>query len=280
MSDKNEIKITEPQSADLQTIPSNGNSTLDKILSLIENGAEIDVVMIEKMMELSERNQDRENKAAFHAAMSAFKIDPPKIVKDKHNSQYNSEYSSLGNVTATISSALSEHGLSATWKPDQKDGMIYVTCLLTHKFGHSEKATLFAPPDDSGKKNPIQQIKSTISYLEQVTLLAAVGLSTDDMGDDGNGAYPKPTPPPTVKPPSETERDVIQDICDNLPDKVGFKKNVGRITAICIEKTRDYLIPEQVVDIAKYLVNPDNNYQQADLYIPENSHAEIPGEFE
>jgi len=45
------------------------------------------------------------------------------------------------------------------------------------------------PPDDSGKKNPLQQIKSTVTYLKISTLEAACGLASTDASadDDGNG---------------------------------------------------------------------------------------------
>lgn len=59
---------------------------------------------------------------------------------------------------------------------------------MKHDMGHTEKRTLRAPRDDSGKKNFIQSMGSTISYLERYTLLAVTGLATHDMDDDGNAA--------------------------------------------------------------------------------------------
>ena len=63
---------------------------------------------------------------------------------------------------------------------------------VTHIKGHSEDTTLSGPPDDSGRKNNIQQIASTVSYLERYTLFALLGLASQDMDDDGQGAD-KPT---------------------------------------------------------------------------------------
>ena len=54
--------------------------------------------------------------------------------------------------------------------------------------GHSESVTLSAPPDDSGKKNNIQQIASTVTYLERYTLLAATGTAVKEQDDDGSAS--------------------------------------------------------------------------------------------
>jgi hypothetical protein len=41
--------------------------------------------------------------------------------------------------------------------------------------------------DATGNKNPVQQIGSTVTYLQRYTLLAATGLATSDSDDDGRG---------------------------------------------------------------------------------------------
>ena len=43
-----------------------------------------------------------------------------------------------------------------------------------------------ASPDDSGGKNAIQSIGSTVSYLQRYTILALAGLATREMDDDGS----------------------------------------------------------------------------------------------
>ncbi len=76
---------------------------------------------------------------------------------------------------------LAAHGFSHRWDTKQADGRIEVSCILTHNLGHSESTTLEASPDSSGKKNAIQQVASTVTYLQRYTLLAACGLATKDM---------------------------------------------------------------------------------------------------
>ena len=169
----------------------NGKTPYDVVQYAISQGADLD--KLEKFMVLQERWEAGEAKKAYTEAMAAFKSDPPEIEKDRHVSYQTSKgvteynHASLANVAQKINTALSMHGLSASWKTDQANGSIRVTCTITHKFGHSENTSLTADPDTSGSKNPIQAIGSTVSYLERYTILALTGLATSDMDDDGQG---------------------------------------------------------------------------------------------
>lgn len=153
----------------------------------ITSGADLE--KLEKLLVISRQWEADEARKAYHKAMTAFKADPPSIEKDKHvafkDVRYN--HASLANVTDKINEALSRHGLSASWKVSQ-NGTVSVTCKITHEQGHSEETTLSAPADQSGSKNAIQAIGSTISYLERYSLLALTGLATHEADDDAMGA--------------------------------------------------------------------------------------------
>jgi len=154
----------------------------------------LDPGLIEKMMDLAERNEKNEARKAFNQAMTKFKADPPDIEKDKTVSfgsgKTSYAHASLANVTKKISKALSAQGLSANWQTEQTDALIKVTCTICHFQGHCESTSLSAAPDTSGSKNSIQAIGSTISYLERYTLLAITGLATHDMDDDAVASEP------------------------------------------------------------------------------------------
>lgn len=164
------------------------NSPANMIRMAVEGKADLD--KLEKLLAIQERWEANEARKAYHIAMANFKASPPKIDKDRKVSfatstgrtSYN--HASLANVTEKISAELSKHGLSASWKTKQNGGIL-VTCKITHIRGHSEETTLSAPADDSGSKNKIQAIGSTITYLERYTLLALTGLATYDQDDDG-----------------------------------------------------------------------------------------------
>jgi len=152
---------------------------------------------LEKLMALHERWEANEARKAYVVAMNAFKINPPEIFKDSHVSfettkgktSYN--HATLANVVKTIGQSLAKHSLSHRWDIKTLDGgVIKVTCVITHKDGHSESVPLQAGADDSGGKNNIQAKGSTVTYLQRYTLLAAVGLATTGIDDDGAGSEP------------------------------------------------------------------------------------------
>ena len=150
-----------------------------------------DISKLEKILELQIRYEENEAKKAYHKAMAAFKANPPDIEKDarvrfstqKGKTEYN--HATLANVTSKINAALAKHGLHASWKQSQGDGLLTVTCYITHELGHSESTSLTAGLDQSGGKNNIQALGSTNSYLERYTVLALTGLATREADDDG-----------------------------------------------------------------------------------------------
>ena len=160
------------------------NTPQDMIRLAISQGADLE--KLGQILKLQEQWEANEARKAYHVAMTAFKANPPKIKKDKKVSFGQTKYShaSLANVTESINGELSKHGLSASWTTKQ-NGVIEVTCRITHVKGHSEETTLSAPADNSGSKNPIQAIGSAISYLQRYSLLCLAGLATADMDDDG-----------------------------------------------------------------------------------------------
>lgn len=152
----------------------------------IAQGADIDKMTA--LLELQERWEANIARKAFVQAMADFKKEAFVITKDKINGQYSSRYTSIGNLINTSTPFLSKHGLSASWSIDQSSG-IKVSCTITHALGHSgEPKTLQVPLDTSGAKNPLQQLKSSITYARIVTFEMACGLASAEgnLDDDGN----------------------------------------------------------------------------------------------
>jgi hypothetical protein len=199
-------------------VPTVERSPAALMMVAIEKGLDLDKV--EKAMALQERWEANEARKAYHDAMAGFKAAPPEIEKDRHVriphktgggvTEYN--HASLANVTQKINSALSQHGLSAGWKVAQDAGRITVTCTITHRLGHSESTSLSASPDDSGSKNSIQAIGSTISYLSRYTLLCLTGLATADQDDDSQAA-------------GEPEQFINVDQCIEIQDLINETKS-------------------------------------------------------
>jgi len=161
---------------------------LEMLNAAVERGDSID--KLERLMGLNDRWEAAQAKKAFLDAKAEFKKNAPAVLRDKDNKQYNSKYVSIGNLVNTINAALAQYGLDASWGYEQGDHTIKCTCTLTHTQGHKESVTLGGPPDVSGQKNPLQQIKSTTTYLRIATFEAVTGIATREgnADDDGNGA--------------------------------------------------------------------------------------------
>lgn len=153
----------------------------------VERGA--DLAYVEKLMELQERFEANEARKAFAVAFAAFKSEAVKIIKNRTVEQgplRGGKYAELFAVVNAATPALSQHGLSTSWKltKDEKD-WLEVTCTLKHEGGHSETVSMGGPPDTGGAKSAVQARASTTTYLSRYTLKAILGLAEQGEDDDG-----------------------------------------------------------------------------------------------
>ncbi len=213
----NDLMVQNDSPAELIKLAISGNADLEKL---------------EKLLALQERWEANEARKAYNEAMTSFKANPPKINKDRKvnyrttNGVMNYNHASLANCADKITAELSKYGLSASWTTQQEtNGLIKVTCKIIHNKGHFEITSLQASADNSGSKNSIQAIGSTVSYLERYTLLALTGLATYDMDNDGlpnQGSNNNPPPPPQEK-KKEDKQDKVVDTAEtkNLRVEIG-----------------------------------------------------------
>jgi hypothetical protein len=157
----------------------------------VDNNFDLD--RVSKLMEISEQWRKIQAERAFNVAIAAFKENPPEVIKDAKNSQYKSTYSTIGNLVNTVNPALGKHGLSTSWDIDQSSG-IKVTCILEHIDGHKKTVSMTGPLDTSGAKNPLQQLKSTLTYLKVATFEAVTGVVASNDDDDGNSSGGEQSP--------------------------------------------------------------------------------------
>lgn len=162
---------------------------MDMLNKAVSQGANIDV--LEKLMSLQERWEANQARKAFDEAMASAKAEIPVIVKNrtvdftsaKGRTHYRHE--DLAEVARTVTPILAKHGLSYRFRTSSAvNEPVVVTCIVSHRDGHFEENTLTAGRDDSGNKNNIQAVGSTLTYLQRMTLKAALGLAASD-DDDG-----------------------------------------------------------------------------------------------
>jgi len=199
MTKDNELTVVENMTAEDYALAVQPSPYISLIQIAVEKGAEI--AQLEKVMDLQERYEANEAKKSFNQAMAVFQTNLPVIEKNgvvdytssKGQTYYN--YAKLEDITSAIKPALKESGLSYRWTQNQGDGLIKVTCIVTHIDGHSEESSLFSNPDTSGGKDPLKSIASAISYLRRYTLTGLLGIvvgSEDDEGGEEGFANEQP----------------------------------------------------------------------------------------
>jgi hypothetical protein len=145
--------------------------------------------MLERLIEFHERSQAHEAHKAFEKALAAAKVKIPVIAKNRQAMVGRQPYrhEDLAEVARTITPILARRGLSYRFRSQSTGAVVTVVCVISHRDGHSEENSLSASPDESGEKNSIQAIGSTLTYLQRMSLKAALGLAASD-DDDGQAA--------------------------------------------------------------------------------------------
>jgi hypothetical protein len=147
-----------------------------------------DVDKLEKLMDLQDRFEKKEAKKAFTKAMARFQSLCPVIKKTKTG--HNFSYAPMCDVIDQVKALESDCGLSHRFEQDTQNDSISITCVVSHIDGHSERLRLEALADQTGSKNAVQAIGSTITYLQRYSYLGSFGIATAD--EDMDGRRPKP----------------------------------------------------------------------------------------
>lgn len=160
-------------------------------ISLLKSGADKD--LIATVLETHRAEMAEAKRLAYFEALRQFQAKGITVAKTERR-QFTAEsgeevdyrYAPLPEVTAAVSPALTEVGLTYDWRIlEQTADFIRVACRLTHKDGHTEEVALGAPPDESGDKTRGQQVTSTVTLLERATLKAITGVA--ERADDTDG---------------------------------------------------------------------------------------------
>lgn len=207
----NAVEIQQPSGSPLATGERAVMTPMEMLDRAVSSGASVETLT--QLMVLQERWEANQARKAFDEAMAAAKARMPAIVKTRTvdfttaKGRTNYQYEDLASIMNQIGPVLSANGLSVRYRTQADPNQpISVTCIISHRMGHSEENTLMAGRDESGNKNSIQAIGSTVTYLQRYTLKAALGLAAaaDDDGAkaDDAGAI------------TEAEREIILTMVD------------------------------------------------------------------
>jgi hypothetical protein len=164
---------------------------------------------------------------AFDNAMADAKGEIPTIKRNRSvdagekNGKQGPKYrfEDLAEIATTVDPILTKHGLSYRYRVASPiNAPVTVTCIVSHRAGHFEETTLTAGRDDGPGRNAIQQVGSTITYLQRYTLKAALGLAVSH-DDDGIGAEGQDEPAEYVAPAGSISRAQVEELRLALQDR-------------------------------------------------------------
>lgn len=170
-------------------------SGLALVIERLAENPNVDVVKLEKIIELQERITAHRGKAEFAAAMSAAQAEMRRVATDALNPQTHSRYATYGALDRALRPIYTSHGfgLSFNTGDDAPPEHVRVLCEVTHSGGYSKLYHLDMPADGKGAKGGDVMTKTHavgsataygMRYLVKMIFNVAVG--EDD--DDGNKA--------------------------------------------------------------------------------------------
>lgn len=208
------VEVTRPRAEIIDHTPPPAITPMVMVERALASGAGIDV--LERLMSLNERYEASIARKAFDSAMASAKAEIPVIIKSRkvdfttQKGRTNYRYEDLGEIARTVDPILSKYGLSYRFTTETAGGSVTVTCVVSHREGHSERNTLSGAHDQSGNKNSIQAVGSTITYLQRYTLKAALGLAA--AADDDGGKSEQATEEATVI--TEAQASVVRELIE------------------------------------------------------------------
>ena len=229
-----------PLTGDLQTQPEHQlpalsvdpSTPMGMIALAVQSGASLE--QVDKLINLKERLDKADADRAFNAAMAAFRKEDLTVVRtgkaNMGEGKPNYTYAKLPDVMKVANPAMAKNGLTLRWDTKQDNGLLYVKAIVSHKLGGFASMELFSALDNSGAKNGVQAIGSTVTYLKRYTAEGVLGMSTED-DDDGHGAGNNASDEPVDERPEYTEEQMTK----NYPKWLGAvqKTEVGNRAKHC-----------------------------------------------
>lgn len=168
------------------TVVEHPRNDLDAILEIARN-PEISIERAEQVFSFYERVQASKAKQAYASSFAA--MQPKLPIIERHGKGHNDRaYGLWEDIVEKINPILGEHGFSLSFKVAPVPNAVDVTCICTHRDGHSEQTSFPYPYDSSGSKNAIQAIGSATSYGKRYTACTLLNIATKKEDDDGNAS--------------------------------------------------------------------------------------------
>lgn len=173
-----------------------------EMLQMAMADSNVDLDKMEKIMQMYERVEAQKAEREYNAAMANLQGNMPDIPKDGKivvKGELRSEYSKFETIMGAIKPHLLKNGIAVSFRSTFDQGKAVVECVISHKDGHREATSITLPFDESGAKNSVQKIGSSLSYAKRYALCLILNIPTGGEDDDGNKGGDKKEPAPKKK---------------------------------------------------------------------------------
>jgi len=184
----------------------------------VEKGLPIET--IEKIIALRTVLKAEFAKEAFDQALADFQSDCPVIDKDKHV-KFNLRagggvdyfYAPLDSIVRQVKGILSKHGFSYSFNIEEMDNGIKATCILKHKFGHSESSSFIANMAGTSMMSDAQLASAKATFAKRNAFCNVTGIIT---GDDDNDALKDKVEDKVKFAATQEQRDEINELARQI----------------------------------------------------------------
>lgn len=165
------------------------------MLAIIANAARdpnIDVVKMERLMEMKLRMDAISAEEQFNQAMNEAQKKTSRIQADANNNQTHSKYATYAALDRVLRPVYTECGFSLSFDTgESSEGMVRVLCYVSHTAGHTRTYRADIPADGKGAKGgdvmtKTHAVGSGMSYGMRYLLKMIFNVAIGEDDDDGN----------------------------------------------------------------------------------------------
>ena len=209
---KNNTAIVEKNQTEL-AIPQDGSVEF-LIAKALDKDTPVEVY--EKLLSMRREYRAEKSKEAFDDAMAKFQSECPTIQKTKaggktSGGQVAYHYAPLENIVEQAKESIKNNGFSYLIKVDVSQNgetKVKATCIVKHKFGHSEESGFEVPLGvKTGVMSAPQVVAAAATFAKRYAFCNAFGIMTGDEDNDGQTDTlhkPEPTYHPDPQVPQKS----------------------------------------------------------------------------
>lgn len=180
-----ETGIAVPKTAEVPTIIQNPAALTAEtiIIKALEKGVSVEV--LERIFVMRDKLKAEFAKEAYNADMALAQAEMPVIERKTPGGKTNSGdkpayyYAQLGDIAKAVQPIIHKHGFSYSMKAEVKESGVKATCIVTHKFGHSEESSVeFPMTTKTSIMSAPQVVAATMTFAKRYAFCNAFGIMT------------------------------------------------------------------------------------------------------